>query len=236
MKVVFSFTATIRLHPQMPQPLRRQKDNDSSRHPYRGEAETSTTLLFRIKNGEPVAWSRFVDIYAPLIRHWCLRPGGRLSRGDRQDITQEVLAKAAHGITEFDEQREGRSFRAWLRTITRNTIADFFEKNEKRRDVSRLMSDTGHIKEPYSRFELPEEPNEKILILREVLKRVRPSISDKDWEIVGLFVNADKTSSEVAESMNMKPDTVRKIKGRVLKRIRDEYTILGIEDDLPDAI
>lgn len=179
-----------------------------------------------------------MKLYTPLIRHWCKKPGGgTLTRQDRQDITQEVLRKVSQSVGEFDEQREGRSLRAWLRTITANAIADHLEFVEKRRGVNHLMSDTGHFKYPSQKpieLEIEEEPEtEKILLLRQILKIVEPEFSKRDFEIVGLFVNAEKTSAEVAEIMDMKPDTVRRIKNRILVRIRQEYDSLGLSDEMP---
>ena len=217
---------------------RQQKDKDSSFFPYQGGINpTSTTLILRIQNGEMVAWNRFMELYTPLLRKWCRKPGGKLTRQDRQDITQDVLSKVGKAVKDFDVNREGRSLRAWLRTITQNTIADYLEKNEKRKNVSRLISDTGSIKEPYNKsFELTEEPDEKIILLRQVLKTIKPQFREEHWEVVDLFVNAEKTSTEIAEIMKMKPEAVRKIKSRILKRIRDEYESLGIKDELPDEI
>ena len=210
-------------------------DSDSSYHCYQGSiSPTSTTLIVRIKEGEPEGWNRFMRLYAPLIRRWCKKPGGRLTRQDRQDITQEVLIKVGRAVTDFDLKRESRSFRAWLRTITQNSIVDFLEKKERRRPVSLLMSDTGHFKEThYQPFELPEnEPEEKAILIRQVLKTLKSQFSDRDWEIVNLFVNAEKTSSEVAEVMGMNGETVRRIKNRILSRIRDELLIQEAKLDI----
>ena len=220
----------------IPRKSRKLNDNDSSHQPYLGPVgTTSTTLIVLIRDGDSVAWNRFVKIYAPLIRYWCKKPGGKLTRTDRQDITQEVLVKVGKAIGEFDEHRKGRSLRAWLRTITQNTIADYLDKYEKRKDVSRLMSDTGHIKKSYNKpFELTEEPNEKTILMQQVLKIVKPHFSDEHWEVIHLLVFAEKNSTEVAEIMDMTPAAVRKIKSRIVKRIRDEYTNLGIDDDLPE--
>ena len=215
---------------------RKPHDADSSRFPYKGPVSpTSTGLILRIKDGESAAWERFMMLYTPLIRHWCKKPGGRLNRQDRQDIAQEVLARVNKAIGEFDEKREGRSLRAWLRTITQNVITDHLEYAAKRLPVSRLMSDTGHIKEPYNKpFDLPEEPNEKTILLRQILKIVKSEFSERDWEMMQLFVFAEKTSSEVAEVFDMKGDTVRRLKNRILKRIREEYeTTIGVEE-IPD--
>lgn len=150
----------------MPKPPK-LKDDDSSDFPYKDNIDTtSTTLLIRIQGGEAVAWNRFVDLYTPLVRDWCRKPGGKMKRQDRQDATQEIIIRAAKAIKDFDIHREGRSFRAWLRVITTNVINDFLERYENRKDVGRLMSDSGPIKESYHMpFELPEEPSEKKRLL-----------------------------------------------------------------------
>lgn len=178
-----------------------------------------------------------MTLYTPLRRDWCRQPGGRLNRQDRQDVVQEVFLKVGRAIKDFDVEREGRSLRAWLRVVTENTINDFLDKNERRKNVNRLMSDTGHIKRPrYEPVAIAEEPGERTLLLRQVLKIVKPQFGQRDWEIIDLLVNAEKTSTEVAEIMGMKGDAVRKIKSRILKRIREEYESLGIADDLPEEV
>ena len=222
----------------MPRKSRKLNDADSSHQQYLGPvATTSTSLIVQIRDGNSVAWNRFAKIYSPLIRHWCKKPGGKLTRTDRQDITQEVLVKVGKAISDFDEHRAGRSLRAWLRTITQNTIADYLDKCEKRKGVSRLMSDTGHIKEPYNKpLELEEDPNEKTILMQQILKTVEPLFSKEHWEVIRLLVFAEKNSTEVAEIMDMTPAAVRKIKSRIVKRIREEYESLGIDDDLPEGM
>lgn len=221
---------------------RKPADNDSSQFPYLGRdalSPTSTGLILRIKDGESAAWERFVALYTPLIRYWCRKPGGVLTRPDRQEIAQEVLVKVAKAIGDFDEKRKDRSFRAWLRKITQNVIINKLDDIQSRLPVSRLASDTGHFvyeKLPAKSFEIPDEPEkEKSIVLRQVLKIVGPEFSQRDWEIVDLFVNAGQTSSEVAEAMDMKPDTVRRIKNRILARIRQEYPEPDWDGELPNS-
>lgn len=216
--------------------MRKPNDADSSQFPYQGDAgPTSSGLIAGVKEGETEAWDRFVRLYTPLIRYWCLKPGGGLlTRQDRQDIAQEVLRKVSLAVDGFDEKRAGRSLRAWLRTITQNTIADHLEFAAKRKAVNRLASDTGHFKFDKP-VELEEEPEkERIVLLRQVMEIVQPLFSERDWAIVNLFVNAEKTSKQVAEILDMKPDSVRKIKNRVLARIRREYEALDLADEIPE--
>ncbi len=155
----------------------------------------------------------------------------------KEHASQEVFFRAARAIKDFDIHREGRSFRAWLRVITTNVINNILEKYEKRKDVDRLMSDSGPIKQTYRmNFELEEEPNEKQLLLRQMLKTIQAKFSERDWEIFTLFVNAEKNSTEVGKIMGVSGELARQVKNRILKRIRSEYKNFGIEDDLPDGM
>lgn len=121
------------------------RDADSSHIRYRGgDNPTSTSLLIRLKNGESQAWGTFMELYTPLIRHWCRKAKDKLQRPDRQDILQEVLGKVSKSIDKFDHAREGRFFRAWLRKITENTIIDHLN-DRKRRKPSRNYSATPAI-------------------------------------------------------------------------------------------
>lgn len=225
----------------MPPKSNRLPDRDSSFQKYRGGvSRTSTTLIVRLKNNEKVAWDTFVFLYAPLIRHWCKKTDGDLTRDDRKDVTQEILIKAGKAVGGFDLEQEGRSFRAWLRRITQNAIKDYLDKKHTRLNVDRLMSDTGHFKGPYVQptdpFADPDEEGEKIVILKRMLKVVKPTIKKEHWEVLDLLINAEKTSSEVAEIMDMKGDAVRQIRSRLIKRLREEYENYSIEGDAPGTI
>lgn len=156
---------------------------------------------------------RFVLIYSPLIRYWCRKPGGVLRRSDWEDIVQNVLFKVSSAIKDFDVHQEKRSLRAWLRIITRNTIFDYLKKNNKHFETNQLMDDSGLLADfSTQEQEQSEESYERILLLHQVLDMIRSQISDINWEILNLSINAEKTSGEIAEIVGMKPDTVRKTK------------------------
>lgn len=51
---------------------------------------TSESLLLRLqKANDQQAWSRFVDLYTPLLFHWARRTG--LQSQDAADLVQDVL-------------------------------------------------------------------------------------------------------------------------------------------------
>ena len=216
----------------------KHRDTDSSYHRYQGgKHKTSTTLLTRLKKDEALAWEQFMSLYSPLIRYWCRKAKDQLNRSERQDVLQEVLQKVHKSISRFDhENRQGRHFRAWLRKITENCMIDTLREKENRKDVSQLMSDTGHIKWPQKLFVETfeqEEPNERLILFKQVLKTIEANFSEKHRDVFNLLIVAEKDSVEVAEIMGMNAPAVRQIKSRILKRIREEYNTLGLGDELP---
>jgi RNA polymerase sigma-70 factor (ECF subfamily) len=87
---------------------------------------TSLTLLQRLRENEPEAWSTVVRLSTPLLRHWCARQGVR--GADAEDVIQEVLQAASASLAKFRRDRPTDSFRAWLRGITRNMLLEHFRR------------------------------------------------------------------------------------------------------------
>src|SRR4051812_1404007 len=85
---------------------------------------TSPSLLARAQENQPAAWEQLVDLYAPLVYHWCRRAG--LREEDVEDVFQEVFRAVARALPDFRKERAGDTFRGWLRTITRNKIRDHY--------------------------------------------------------------------------------------------------------------
>src|SRR6516164_1248117 len=87
---------------------------------------TSPSLLLRVQADDQAAWSRLVDLYAPLVYHWCRRSD--LGPEDTADVFQETFRAVAQHIHGFHRDRAGDTFRGWLRTITQNKIRDHFRR------------------------------------------------------------------------------------------------------------
>src|SRR5262249_58062505 len=84
---------------------------------------TSLSLLARVRANEATAWQRLVDLYAPLVYHWCRRCG--LSREDTADVFQEVFRSVAEHIASFRPEPVGGTFPGWVRTIARHKIPPY---------------------------------------------------------------------------------------------------------------
>ena len=87
---------------------------------------TSSSLLARVKARDQDAWRRLVRLYGPLVDFWLRR--GNLQPADARDVFQEVFKAVAEGIGNFRKDRPCDRFRGWLRTITRNKLADHFRR------------------------------------------------------------------------------------------------------------
>src|SRR5206468_557044 len=79
---------------------------------------TSVSLLERLRTpGDTEAWNRFVTLYSPLLFE-CARRWG-LQEQDAADLAQEVMMLLLRKLPDFSYDK-GKSFRAWLRTVTLN--------------------------------------------------------------------------------------------------------------------
>ena len=86
--------------------------------------ETRLSLLLRLRDrGDSDAWTRFVDLYGPLVYGLARRHG--LGDADAADRMQEVLLAVARGVESYDARRG--PFRNWLYTVTMNKLRSFWK-------------------------------------------------------------------------------------------------------------
>lgn len=73
---------------------------------------TSESLLIRLKSANDFqAWSRFVELYTPLIFFWARKTG--LQTQDASDLVQDVLALVFQKLPEFRYEPTDEKF-PWL--------------------------------------------------------------------------------------------------------------------------
>ena len=82
--------------------------------PYGDSASvTSSSLLVRAKNREELAWQRLVQLYSPLVYHWCRSWG--LQPTDAEDVGQAAFFTVYRRLAEYRHGQPQDSFRHWLR-------------------------------------------------------------------------------------------------------------------------
>ena len=186
---------------------------------------TSVSLLNQLRspsNGS--AWSRFVELYTPLVFHWVGQLG--LQGSDRADDVQDVFLVLLGKVSSFQYDPQ-RSFRAWLRTITLNKTRDFLRRAQRQplqlaedqvesqitRQIDQAEQDETHLltETEYNRF-----------LSQAALRLMRTQFSEQTWRACWEHVAEGRTAKEVAAELGMSENAVYLARGRVLRRLRDE--------------
>jgi RNA polymerase sigma-70 factor (ECF subfamily) len=188
------------------------------------DSVTSLTLLERIRAGDSSGWRRVVALYSPLVYHWCRRWG--VEGADADDVLQEVFQAAAQGIAGFRREREGDTFRGWLRAITR------FKALSSRRGRARHPGPAGGSDALHLLQELPapdpaapedaEEEGQFSALFHRALDLLRGEFEPRTWQAFWRTAVDDQPSADVAAELGMTANSVRMAKSRVLRRLREE--------------
>lgn len=180
-------------------------------------------MLEAVKAREPYAWQRFDDLYRPLVRYWCTKAS--LQWSDAEDVAQEVFEALALAIDRFHHDRCGDTFRGWLRTITRNAVANHHRRALRTPTAPGGTSAMEWIQSVPDRTN--DEPNadseERRLVLQQAFRLTLDRFRDHTREAF-LRVVVDRQSPEhVAEDLGIKLHSVYLAKSRVLARLREEF-------------
>ena len=90
------------------------------------DRSTSLSLLEQARNRDETAWGRLVDLYSPMVVHWCNTSGVRAP--DSDDLVQDVFQAVFKNLDGFRRDRKGDTFRGWLRSITRFKVQDYYRR------------------------------------------------------------------------------------------------------------
>jgi RNA polymerase sigma-70 factor, ECF subfamily len=184
---------------------------------------TSRSLLARARQRDDRAWEKLVELYAPLAYFWCRR--GHVAEQDIPDVVQEVFRAVVVGIGTFRKERPCDTFRGWLRTVTRSKLSDYFRSRGKSpgvpggSDMQRRLAQVAA--DPDDEPDAEEDSAERALFFRG-LDTIRNQFEPRTWEAFWRVVVDEKSVSDVAHELDMRPGTVRVAKCRVLHRLRQE--------------
>jgi len=179
---------------------------------------TSRTLLERVRANDQQAWQRLVELYKPLVAHWCLRWG---VRDDADDVCQEVFQGLASSLLAFQEERSGATFRGWLRGITRNKLLEHCRRRHRQpeaqggSDAHRQLAEVPDL--------IDDDPPEEVSDLyHRALEQVRVEFEVKTWQAFWRATIDGHAVDMIAADLGVTSAAVRKSKSRVLRRLKDE--------------
>jgi len=192
-----------------------------------GESSSSTslTLLARVKDRDPVAWSRLAKIYGPLVYQWSRRCG--LAPEDSADVAQEVFAAVAQKVATFHRDDANGTFRGWLWTITRNKVRDHARRASGKAQATggteayvelQQLADTAG--EPWS--DNTERSAIDRGLARRALELIRAEFETNTWQAFLQATVDGRTAAQIAQELGMTKHAVHQAKYRVLHRLRAE--------------
>ncbi len=144
-----------------------------------------------------------------------------LQEADAQDVTQTVLLKLAEQMRTFTYD-PGRSFRAYLKTLTHRAWCNFLESRRRLGVGSGDSAVLEVLQTIAAREDLVERLNEEFdrELLDEAMARVRERVEAHTWEAFCLTVLEGLSGAAVGERLGLKVATVFKAKSKVQKCFR----------------
>lgn len=180
---------------------------------------TSESLLMRLKESQnQQAWSRFVEIYTPLLYFWARKVG--LQSQDASDLVQDVLTLVFRKLPGFDYDRQ-KSFRGWLRMITLNKHREICRrKNLEYSDCS--QSELINIPKGRTSAETTWDLNYQQSLVHHAMELIKPEFNASTWAALREYVISGNAAIEAARNHDVSVWTVYAAKSRLMARLREE--------------
>jgi RNA polymerase sigma-70 factor (ECF subfamily) len=195
------------------------------------EPATSASLLIRLRDrGDHAAWSRFVDVYQPLVHGFARKHS--LQEADAADLTQEVLRAVARSVGRLDYDPRRGSFRGWLFTVVRNQLRDFRERKRRQVQGSGNSGVQQLLNEQAAPPERPEEEWDRDYqrrLFTWAADQVRPAVQAATWQAFWQTAVEGKSGQEVAQALGLSVAAVYLAKSRVMARLKQEIRQLQAE-------
>jgi RNA polymerase sigma-70 factor, ECF subfamily len=184
-------------------------------------ANTSISLLMRVKDREEAAWRRLVYLYSPMVYRWARKAG--LQPDDAEDVVQNVFLAVASDIEYFQRHRPGDSFRGWLWTICRHKVLDHFRAKERHA----LAAGGTTAQQRLQQFTVPEpddddESGEMCRLRHRAVATLREQFEKHVWAAFLRTVVGGDRPADVAADLGLSVATVYRARNRVLERLRTE--------------
>ena len=129
-----------------------------------------------------------------------------VTREDAEDITSEVFVRMVNSI----KSQKGY-FPAWLISIARNLLTDYYRKRGRSRETS-----LEEIKEPFSNSDEEKKDNLYLGDIRKLLDR----LTGEQKEVVILRFIEGNSNEEVAKIMSKSPGAIKALQFRALSALR----------------
>jgi len=129
-----------------------------------------------------------------------------VTREDAEDLTSEVFVRVVSSI-----KGQKGYFPAWLISIARNLLTDYYRKRGKSRETS-----LAEIEEPSSN----SDENEKDTLRPDEIRRMLNCLTDEQKEVIILRFIEGNTNEEAARIMNKSVGAIKALQFRAISTLR----------------
>ncbi len=189
----------------------------------RSTGSLSTSVLDRALLGDQDAFRKITDLFSGLVYSWCRRKG--LAEEDAKDTSQEVFKTVATKLGMFRRESPNDSFRAWIRSVTKNKIVDYYRTEAKRlKSIDSRGVEISEIEEPSESFEL--EGNHELEteeLFQTAVQLIRQEFSERDYQALWRVAVNRMPARDVAMELGTTANAVFIAVSRIKKRVREEF-------------
>jgi RNA polymerase sigma factor (sigma-70 family) len=168
-------------------------------------------LVRKYKDADTKAFDELYRRYHRLVFYICRSQ--LKNKQDAEDMTQEVFAKTAFKIFQYNETH---SFKSWLRAITRNTCIDFFRKSQ------RIIFSDCRLDNITSRQQNPSKKAEDKDMLDALAKYIS-QMDQRSKDIVCDRVSYQMSFDDIARANSISARHARRICKKTLDKIKDKF-------------
>lgn len=184
------------------------------------QLSTTAVLLFKAKAGQRTARNALFDRVLPRLRRMASArlPSGGIGGFEAEDIVQETLLRAFHGMERFEPRCEG-AFLFYLRRILANVIAD------QGRKLKRAPAPASLEHDPEGRRPSPIEEAVGGETW-ETYQRELDRLPEGQREAVALFVECGMGFEEISAALESPSvDAARMVVARGLKKLAERMHV-----------
>lgn len=190
---------------------------------------TRASLLSRARQHDSRAWHELVDLYGPLIAHWCRRSG--LDHHASADCVQQTFTAVLRSLNGYQARKLSGSFRSWLWTIASNKIRD--HRRSSRREASGAGGSTALqalqqvpmdelSEETFLTDSEPVDTEQLSALVARAREQIRQEFAPRTWDIFSRAVVDQIPTAIVAQEFSVTSAAVRQARSRILRRLRQQ--------------
>jgi len=168
--------------------------------------------LRALQGGEKAAWDRFVQRYSGIVFSAVLRRLNPAGRGDEsEDVVQDVFVRLCREdfrlLKTYDPQRARMT--TWLTVVATSSAIDHLRRSKRRGEDLENVPESLLAVEPKEpvRFKIPEG-----------------LLSERQALVLEMLYQREMDPAEVAEILEINPQTVRSTHHKALVKLRAHFT------------